>query len=322
MPSAENLKPYVGIDLGGTKIQVGIVDASNKILGRGRSKTKAEEGSDAVIKRIAKTVQEALTEAGMQMTQLAGAGIGAPGVIDMNKGVVVDATNLRWNKVPLGDLLSKELKLPVTVDNDVNVGTWAEYVAGAGKGYSDIMGVFVGTGIGGGFVINGKLYAGHFMSAGEIGQTVLQPDAPRAYRRLEYLASRTSIVNQLIQLIHANHKSKIVDLVEGDLTDIRSKAIDQALDEKDPLTTDVVKRAAFYVGCSIANAVTLLSLPCVVMGGGVTEALGKPWMQWVRESFEFNVYPAHLKECKIIESKFGDDAGLLGAALLARERLK
>jgi glucokinase len=321
MPPANN-KPYIGVDLGGTKIQVGIVDPSDKILGRGRSKTKVEEGPEGVIKRIVKTVQEALDEAKLTLPQMGGLGIGAPGVIDMKTGVVVDATNLRWSKVPLGDLLSKELKLPVTVDNDVNVGTWAEYVAGAGKGYSDILGVFVGTGIGGGFVINGKLYAGHFMSAGEIGQTVLQPDAPRAYRRLETLASRTAIVNQLIALIKSNHKSKIVDLVDGDLTDIRSKAIDQAIDEKDPLTTDVVKRAAFYVGCSIANAVTLLSLPCVVMGGGVTEALGKPWMQWVRESFEMNVYPSHLKECKIVQSKFGDDAGLLGAAFLARDQAK
>lgn len=312
---------YIGVDLGGTNIQAGLLDARGRIRGRAKIKTLADEGTERVIKRIARVVSDAAEDAGMSVADTSGLGIGAPGTVDIRTGEVVQAVNLRWNHFPLAETLRKELRIPVTVDNDVNVGTWAEHQMGSGQGFDDVLGVFVGTGIGGGLVIGGKLYHGHFLTAGEIGHTILHADARLGQRTLENTASRTSIVNQLTQLIRANQPSKIVRMVDGDLSNIRSKALAGALSQHDHLTTEVAKQAAKYVGIAIANSVTLLSLPCVVLGGGVTQALGKQFVEWVRDAFERHVFPAELRECKVLPAKLGDDAGMVGAALLARQRL-
>ncbi len=314
-------RPFIGVDLGGTGIKAGILDAKDRLVATEKTKTKSEEGADAVVKRISRTVRETLDEANLKMSDVGGLGIGAPGTIDVAKGVVVNATNLRWNKFPLGKLLGEELGIAVTVDNDVNVGTWGEHVLGAARGFDDVLGVFVGTGIGGGVVLGGKLYHGHFSTAGEIGHTVIHADAPLGRRTVENMASRTAVVNLLVQLIQANHPSKITQICGGDFTAIRSKVLAQAIQEEDNLTLDVVEKAAGYVGVAIANIVTVLSLPCVVVGGGLTEAIGKRYVDWVRAAFESAVFPPDLRECKIVGSKLEDNAGIIGAALLARERL-
>lgn len=312
---------YIGLDLGGTNIQGGVVNADGKVLARDSTKTKAEGGAEAIIGRMTALIDELLAAAKLSMKDLDGVGVGAPGPVD-DKGVIITAVNLRWNNYPLASVLSKALKVPVAVDNDVNVGTWGEFAGGAAKGYKDCFGIFVGTGIGGGLVLGGELYRGAFMTAGEIGHTVLHADGGLGRRTLENLASRTAVVNQLKALIAANAKSELVDLAGGDVNNIRSKVLAAAVKDKDPLTLEVVGEAARYVGIAIANTVTVLSLPCVVVGGGVTEALGKPWMEMVRASFEKYVFPAELRKCKILQSELGDDAGVVGAALLARKKVE
>jgi glucokinase len=313
---------YIGIDLGGTNIQGGLVSGDGKLMQTDRVKTKAESGEDTVVKRIAKLAQTIVESAGLTFDDVAGLGIGAPGAVNHKKGVVINAVNLRWSNFPLARALERELKIPIVVDNDVNVGTWGEFKAGAGKGYDDLMGIFVGTGIGGGFVFGGELFHGAMMTAGEIGHTVLRADAPLGQRTLENLASRTNIVNQLRQLILANHESVITDLTGGDMTRVRSKILAEAYRGGDDLTAKVIGHAAHYLGASIANAVTLLSLPCVVVGGGLTEAFQSDWIELIREFYEEYVFPPELSECKIVASKLGDDAGIIGAALLAKQRLE
>lgn len=311
---------YVGVDLGGTNIQCGVVSAAGRVIARGSVKTKADQGADAVIDRIASAVKDVLASAKAKPAEVGAVGVGAPGAVDVTRGMVINAVNLRWNNFPLATVLKKTLKRPVVVDNDVNVGTWGEFVAGAGKGETDLFGIFVGTGIGGGLVLNGRLYHGACHTAGEIGHTVIEDGADLGRRTVENLASRTAIVNLLNQLIAANHPSIIPKLTGGDASKIRSKVLAQAMRQKDPLTRDVVAQAARHVGIAIANTVTLLSLPCVVVGGGVTEALKKPWMDLVKASFQEHVFPAELKKCRIVASSLGDDAGVVGAALLAKQR--
>lgn len=318
---AKNTTPYIGLDLGGTNIQGGIVTPDGKVLVRDSLKTKADQGSDVVLKRIRKVVDCLLEKAELKLDGVAGVGIGAPGTVDATKGVVETAVNLRWTNYPLGATLSKDLKLPVVVDNDVNVGTWGEHAAGAGKGHDDLLGIFVGTGIGGGLVLGGRLYRGALQTAGEIGHTSVLPDAGLGRRTLENLASRTSMVNLLNQLMAANHQSSIRELTNGDPSRIRSKVLAEALRSKDPLTSAVVEQAAHYVGIAIANAVTLLSLRCVVVGGGVTEALKTPWIEQIRASFDKHVFPPQLRKCKVVASSLGDDAGVVGAGLLAHQAL-
>ena len=318
---ASNSKYFIGIDLGGTNIQTGVVTQNGKIIERDKIKTKASEGADIVIKRICQAVRDVINKGDLTDKDILAVGIGAPGAIDVDKGIVLNAPNLRWTNLPLTDTLSKELKIPVIVDNDANVGAWGEFKAGAGKSFKDMMGIVIGTGIGACIILDGKIYYGHFKTAGEIGHTTIDVNAPLGLRTVENLASRKSIANQLVQLIQCNHPSILMDLTGGDMTKIRSKTLAESLNKKDPLATEIIRQAAKVVGIAIANAVTLLSLPCVVVGGGVTEALGQPWIQEIRSTFEKYAFPKQLKSCKILPSALGDDAGVVGAAMLAKNSL-
>ncbi|MAX26668.1 MAG: ROK family protein [Phycisphaeraceae bacterium] len=319
---AKDNKFLIGVDLGGTNIQAGIVTVDGKVIAKAKKKTKAEGGTAKVIDRVCETCCDAMEEAGLSLKDILALGIGAPGAVDSKAGIVIEAVNLRWNNYPLAKTLKNKLNIPVVVDNDVNVGAWGEYQVGAGKKQDNMLAVFIGTGIGGGLILNGDLYQGTYGTAGEIGHVVLRSDAPLGRRTLENLASRTAIVNLITNLIKANHPSIVTDLCDGDLTRIRSKVLKQAVAEKDELVCRVVKDACHYVGVAVAGMVTMLSLPCVVLGGGLTEAMGKEVVEWTRKSFEDTVFPSKLKSCKIVEAQLADDAGLVGAALLAASRLK
>lgn len=315
-------KLYLGIDLGGTNIQAAIYSAqAGEIVVRDGIKTKAKDGSEGVVGRIEKLCNRLIEEAGLKADELAGLGIGAPGAIDIARGVVLRAPNLGWDHYPLRDELAKRFPFAVTVDNDVNVGAWGEYKAGAGKGHDEQMAIFVGTGVGAGLVLGGKLYHGTNHTAGEIGHNVIAGRGALGHRTVEDMASRTNMVRNLRNMIESNHASCVPELVNGDLSKIRSKVLAQAQEQGDPLTLEIISDAARYVGMAIANVVTMLSLPCVVVGGGATEALGKPWMKQIRTSFEKHVFPSTLKDIKIVASELEDNAGPIGAALLAAERL-
>lgn len=313
---------YLGIDLGGTNIKAAIVDEDGHIHGRADAKTKAQDGFEAVIDRIAAVSREAAQQAKEDLRGLAGAGIGAPGPVDPHKGRLLGAVNLGWKEVPLGDVLTKKLGLSVTVDNDVNVGAWGEYCVGAGRGcHGDMLAIFSGTGVGGALILDGDLYHGPKFSAGEIGHTVVQGFGPVGHRTLEELASRGAIARRLADMLRASHPSVIPKLVNGDLDEIRSKVIAKALKMDDALTVAVIDDAARALGVAAANAVTLLSIPTVVLGGGLAEALGDDLLRRVKKNFADCVFPPELAASKIVIGKLGDDAGPVGAALLAAERL-
>ncbi len=312
---------YIGIDLGGTNIQAGVMVGNGKLLASDSVKTKANEGSEAVLGRIEKVVNKITESAGLTRKDIAGLGIGAPGAINVKTGVVIKAVNLGWKDFPLAKTLKQMLNIPVLVDNDVNVGTWGAYRAGAAQKFNNVLGVFVGTGIGGGLVLEGKLFHGYHMTAGEIGHTVINADARLGRCTLENLASRTNIANLLTALIQASHPSDITEITGGDLTKIRSKVLAKAFEQNDELTRQVIADAAHYIGVAIANTVTMLSLEAAVVGGGVTEALGKPFVQMIEQSYRKHVFPSELAQCPIVASILGDTAGVIGAAWLARDLL-
>ncbi|MBL9032895.1 MAG: ROK family protein [Phycisphaerae bacterium] len=314
-------KPVVGIDLGGTNMQIAVVSPERTILGRAKKKTKPDDGRDAVLARIAEGVQEACADAKIALSDLAGLGIGAPGAIEPSAGVVLEAVNLRWNDVPLADLLRKRLNMPAFVDNDVNVAVYAENVMGAGEQSRDLLGVWVGTGIGGGLILNGAMYYGTFFTAGEIGHTILFPGIPLGSRSLEHNCSRTAVVDRIVRLVKSNRRSVIPSLVDGDLEQVKSKTVAKAYQMGDELTVQVVDHVADLLGIAIANVVTLLSLPRVVLGGGLTEALGDALVERVKKSARANVFPDKCKQVKVVATRLLDDAGALGAALIAQDRL-
>lgn len=321
-------KPLVGIDLGGTNMQVGVVrcdarecGASKAIIGAARKKTKAEDGLDAVLGRVVEAVEEACAAAGVGVKDLGGVGIGAPGAVDPVKGVVLEAVNLRWTSVKLSKVLGDRLGVPVVVDNDVNAAVYGEWVIGAARGADSVLGVWVGTGIGGGLILNGRMYYGHYLTAGEVGHMLIFPNNPPGTRSLEHNCSRTAVVDRIVRLIQSNRKSVLSEISGEKYEKIKSKALAQAYEAGDELTLEVVNDAARLIGDQIGSIVTLLSLERVVLGGGLTEAIGEPFVKRVREATRDIAFPAVCKQVDVVASALLDNAGLLGAAMIAGDRL-
>jgi glucokinase len=313
--------PVVGIDLGGTNCQVGVVGGGNELLSRVGSKTMAERGPEGVTKRLAQLVAEALEEASLGIGDVSAVGIGAPGAIDFDTGTVINAPNLRWTSFPLAARLSSLLDgKPVAVENDVNAAVLGENTLGAGRNAPDALGVWVGTGIGAGIILDHKVFHGPLGTAGEIGHQILFPDARPERQRLEQLASRKSVQRIIAESIASGELSAAADLVYGDVDSITPKEIAIAYSDRDPVAVRVVDRAADLAGIAIANAIGLLSIPLVLMGGGLTEALGEPYRQRVADTFRKRLFPAELGErVEFRVTELEADAGLMGAAILARE---
>ncbi|MSR70292.1 MAG: ROK family protein [Phycisphaerales bacterium] len=310
----------VGVDLGGTNITVGVVGRDHKIIATAKRKTKAALGLDGVIERIAETIGRACDSASVTIDKIDSVGIGAPSAIDFDDGVVINAGNLGWKQVPLRAILEKRLGKPVVIENDVNAAVWGEARLGAAKNWQEVLAVWVGTGIGGGLILNGALHRGTFHTAGEIGQMQLFPRGGMGRRTLEEYCGRLSLVRAMEAIAGFYPQSKIRPALaqRGDDGMIGSSAIAECYAAGDELVVRVVDDSAELLGIAIANAVTLLSVEAVVLGGGVVEALGKRYVARVRESFEWNVFPSTLKKCHVVASELGDSAGVLGVALLAR----
>jgi len=315
-------KPFVGIDLGGTNMQVGVVSPDFKLLGEAKKKTKADEGLDAVLNRIVDAVNEACVAAKIELSQLGGIGIGAPGAVDPKKGVVLEAVNLRWKNQPIANLLTKKTKVPTYLDNDVNVAVYGENELGAGKGSKFVLGVWVGTGVGGGLILNGDLYYGHFLSAGEIGHTIILPSNQPGSRSLEHNCSRSAVVERIVRLIRSNRPSSLkAEMEESGPEKIKSRALAKAYHDGDALTIEVVDESAELLGTAIAGQVTMLSLERVILGGGLVEAVGKPYVEKVRKAMKKFAFPDACKDCDVVASQLEDKAGVYGAAMLAMEKL-
>lgn len=309
----------VGIDLGGTNMQIGVVDAGDRVLARSKKKTRASEGGARVLERMFDGVSEACAEAKVPWRHVRAVGIGAPGAIDPATGVVREAPNLRWKDFPLAKVMQRKLGRPVVVDNDVRSAIYGEWRLGAGRGVQDVLGVWVGTGVGGGLILGGRLYHGAFNTAGEVGHTTLFPFAPPASASLEDCCSRSAVAKRLLRLIETNHPSMVPELAEGEGGEVKARVIALAYRRGDKLTRRVVEATAQMLGIGIANLVTSLSLPRVVLGGGLTEALGGPWVTMVRDAVRAAAFPQVCKQVEVVGTALAADAGVLGAALLARE---
>lgn len=302
-------------------MQIGVVGADGKVLGRSKKKTRADEGAAAVIGRITAGIEEAVADARLTIRSVAAVGIGTPGAVDAGTGVVREAPNLRWRDVPLAKIVTRKLGRPCFLDNDVRSAAWGEHAHGAGRGASDMLAVWIGTGIGGGIILHNRLYHGVTNTAGEIGHVTLLPGSPPGSRSLENNCSRTAIADRLVRLIRANHPSMITELAENDLSEVKARIIAQAYARGDKLTRQVVDNAAWMLGVGIASAVTLLGLQRVVLGGGLTEAMGETLVALVRESVRTHAFPEVVKRVEVVGTKLMADAGLVGAAMLAAERL-
>lgn len=310
------------MDLGGTKISAGVFDTKQSLLGSAKFSTKPQRGSEAVIERIARCVNDAVDECDINFKQVRAIGVGAPGVIDEQSGRVLFAPNLNWKDVPLKKALEKHLDVPVAIENDCNLaalGVFAHELRGKPR---HLLGIFLGTGIGGGIIINGEIYGGTGRGAGEIGHMVLQTDGPKcacgSRGCFESLASRTAIFKRIFAAVKDGEKTVLTDMLGDDLKDLRSGDLRRAIRRNDKLVEGIVQDAAEHTGRAVASLINVLNPEVVALGGGIIEALESEVMPTIIKVAREHVMPGLLKGSEIIASGLGDHAGLIGGAVLAR----
>ena len=315
--------PVVGVDLGGTKILVGIVSPDHQILARSKRPTPAEAGGPAILTAIVDAIDQALAEADLERTDIAGMAIGSPGPLDPEAGVILFSSNLNVKDWPLAPDLSREIGRPCLLRNDVRVGGYGEFRLGAGRGYKDVLVAFVGTGIGGCYIVDGKMVEGATGNAGEIGHIVVKANGPMCGcgRRgcLEALSSRSAIARRVGKAAKKGEASVLAAKVDKKSGKLKSGDIAAAVAASDPVALDAVGRAAHYLGLGLGGLVNLLGPEIVVVGGGVTAALGTPFVDLIRASARQQILVDPDQTIKIEPAALGDDAGILGAALLALE---
>jgi glucokinase len=317
----------VGIDMGGTRLRALVVNAENEILGMQKAPTNPKQKPDRLVADLAVLVEAAVRSAGLELPDVRAVSIGVPGAVDPLSGVVHHAPNLGWKKVPLGAKLEALLKAPVFVENDVNVGVMGEYSLGAGQGAKELVGIFVGTGIGGGIVMGGRLYQGARGAAGEVGHIVVEINGPRCgcgnRGCAEALASRTAMERDVRAAIRKGEKSVVLKLMkERGRERMTSSIIQRALKAHDPVMEKVIERARFCLGILVANVVNMLDPEYVIIGGGIAARLGKDYVTPIRETaYQYFLRRHDAGRVKIVPGALGDDAGPLGAVILARQRL-
>lgn len=325
-----NEQKVVGIDLGGTSMFAAVVDdREGQILGQAKRKTHAELGAIVVVERIVQTVHKAIKNAELAKSDILGVGIGIPGPLHPDTGIVVNCPNMgpTWNDFALADTLSALLALPVTIDNDVNVGAVGEHTYGAGRNTQDMLAIFVGTGIGGGLIIDGQLHGGARDSAGEIGHMVLLPDGPMCgcgcRGHAEALASRTAIERDIRTALAEGKESLVLGLMkDGEQGIMSAGIIGQAYDSGDEVTRVAVAGAQYYLGLLLANCVNLLDPEAIIVGGGVLERMGDAYLEPARQvAVQHYVNKSDLDRVRIVRAELGDYSGAMGAAVLARRRL-
>ena len=327
MPESSNKDYIVGVDLGGTKILSGIFDRSLECIGTAKVSTKAQRGVVAVVDRIDRCVRDAVDEADLSMKQVAGVGVGAPGAVEFESGTVIFAPNLEgWKDVPLKKELEKHLDVPVFVENDGNVAVLGVHVAELKAKPRSVIGIFVGTGIGGGLIVDGKLYSGFNHTAGEIGHMVLDVNGPKCgcgnRGCFEALASRTAIFQRIKAGVKEGEKTLLTDMLGDGLEDLRSGDLRKAIRRGDKFVTKVIEQTAEYIGIGVANLVNIFSPEVVVLGGGVMEALADEMTSVIAKTAKEHAMPGTIKGVDIIASKLGDIAGITGAAVLAQREAK
>lgn len=319
---------FVGVDLGGTSLTAAVVAADGRVLGKVKHKTRAARGVDDVIARLASAVREAMVAASVGQGGVAGVGVGVPGPLDASAGVVHRCPNLGpgWEELPLAERLGEALGLPVAIENDVKVGAVGEHTYGAGQGAQDMMAIFVGTGIGGGLILDGRLRAGARNSAGEVGHMVLLPDGPLCgcgqRGHAEALASRTAIERDVREAMRGGRPSMAAELLGANQArPMTANIIGQALERGDAVVAEAVQRAQHYLGLLVSACVNLVDPEVVVIGGGLPERLGEPYLDAVRAvARQHFVNQSGAERVRIVPAALGDLSGAIGAAVVARRR--
>lgn len=312
----------VGVDLGGTNIVVGLLPMEGgEVLGLHSLPTEPGRGAKFVVDRICQMVERSIAEVleaqGGTRDDVAGVGIGSPGPLDRATGTVINTPNLGWRNFPLRDLISNALHLPATLDNDANCAGYGEWWLGAGRGTRSLVGLTLGTGIGGGIVLNGEIYHGCSDAAGEIGHMTIEANGRRCkcgnYGCLEQYASGPAIAQRAVEGIEAGAESLLTDLVHGRLEDITAATVYEATVQGDPYANEVMKDTAKFLGAGVASIINILNPQMVVIAGGVTRA-GEHLFEPLRAEVRRRAFKSAQECCRIVSAELPGTAGVVGAA--------
>jgi glucokinase len=313
---------WLGFDLGGTKMLAIVFDAQFRVVGSRRCRTKGGNVRKGLA-RIVNTIDEALQDAGIARPALAGIGMAAPGMLDLDRGILLHAPNLGWHRVPMKARLEKEFGVPVRLANDVDAGAYGEYRFGAARGARCALGVFPGTGIGGACVYEGRLLRGKVGSCMEIGHVPTVPNGPLCgcgqRGCLEAVASRLAIAAEAAQAAYRGEAPHLLAEAGTDIAAIRSGVIHAAIKAGDSAVERIVRQAATHIGRVIAGTVHLLSPDVIVLGGGLVEEMPGLFLGVIRETVDKSVTGAYRKTYRIVAATLGDRATALGAAALVAE---
>jgi glucokinase len=318
---------FLGIDIGGTKISVVVTDESGKILGRAKKKSRSDKGEESVLRRAEEVAREACQDAKADWSDITVVGVGAPSPI-LPDGTAVNAPNMGWKNFPLTKTLRGFLDKPVFAENDCNAGTFGEYVLGGHSKASTLIGMFMGTGLGGGIVKDGRLITGENNMAAEVGHMTInmggRPCACKKFGCVEAYASKRGMGYSFKKAILLDGRSSaLTELIEdAGYDNVRSSLLKKAWDAGDEVARETLTEAAEYLGAAIGNLITLLGPNVVVLGGGVIEALGEHLLPVIERSVKTHTFPpSSARDTSIELASLGDDAVALGAMAYGKHRL-
>ena len=325
--SAVEKRWVVGVDLGGTNIVVGVLPLEGgELLALRTQKTEAIRGAKFVVDRMVQMVEEAIAEVasahGASKEHFAGIGIGSPGPLNRDTGTIINTPNLGWRNFPLRDLISNAVGLPAALDNDANCATYGEWWLGAGRDVDNLIGFTLGTGIGGGIVLNGRIFHGASDSAGEIGHTTIDSTGRKCkcgnYGCLEQYASGPAIALRAVEGIEAGAESLLVEMVNGKLEEVTAATVYEATVQGDAYATEVMKDTAKFLGAGVASIVNVLNPQMIVIAGGVTRA-GDTLFEPLRAEVRRRAFKSAQECCSIVSAELPGTAGVVGAAAVFKQ---
>lgn len=308
-------KFVVGVDLGGTKISTALSNLNGEVISQTTVPTNANEGEIPVLNRIIDSVDKVIKDGGATYNDIKGIGIGSPGPLDAEKGVIIYTPNLPFKNFNLVDPLKKKFGVPVFIDNDANVATIGEFMFGAGRGAKNVVFFTVSTGVGGGAVLDGKIYRGHTSNALEIGHMTVNPDGPRCncgnIGCVEATSSGTAIGKRGQEAINSKVETSL-----RKYENVTSYEVFVEAAAGDEVCKDIITNALNYLGIAIANAVSIFDPEVIIIGGGVSKA-GNIVFDTVRKVVDKRCFKSMAESVRIVPAGLGTDAGVIGAVALA-----
>lgn len=319
-------KYVVGVDLGGTNVRAAVTDKEGRILGDAKHPSLAMEGPDVTIPIIIQTIRDAASAASIDLADVCGIGIGCPGRHKSDEGIVIWNPNFRgWDGLQLLQPITDELGIAAYMGNDVNVAALGEFRFGAGRDVNSMVMMTLGTGIGGGIILDGKLWAGANEGGGEIGHQIVVPNGKMCgcnrYGHLESEAARDAIIERARKMIYMGRKTVLTERCEPDYLDITPAMISQAANEGDEVSLEVMQETGYFVGIGVSNAINFLNPEMVVIGGGISLAGPVLWDPIIR-TVRANALIEALEVCQVVQSKLVDDAGILGGVVLVLQAME